>query len=69
MIGSQAVFTRIHCEHLDTESNLCKIYKERFKKNPKCLTIKQAIEIKAVPDNCPYIKDLKNYKGPKWIDD
>jgi uncharacterized protein len=69
MIGDEAIFTRTHCEHLDTKSNLCKVYKNRFEKKPGCLSIEKAIEIRAVPDNCPYVQGLKNYKGPRWIDD
>lgn len=62
------VFSKRHCEFLDVKTNLCTIYKDRFKKNPKCLAIEEAIKIKALPDNCPYVKDLDNYNGPKWID-
>ncbi len=68
MIGDKPIFTRNHCEYLDTNSNLCTVYKDRFQKKPGCLTIDQAIKSNSLPDSCPYIKDIKNYQAPKWID-
>ena len=68
MIGNEAFFTKNHCEFLDTETNLCTVYRDRMKKKPGCLTVKEAIEIKALPNDCPYVERLKNYDGPKWID-
>jgi len=62
--GEINVFTNRHCEFLDENSNLCTIYKDRFEKKPGCLTIEQAIAIRALPNSCPYIKDKKDYKGP-----
>ena len=67
-IGSISVFSRKHCEFLDEETNLCIVYKDRFKKKPGCLTIEEAIDIKAVPNDCPYVKDIQGYDGPKDID-
>lgn len=63
-IGEIEVFTKQHCRFLDEKSKLCTIYKERFKKNPKCLTVEQAIAIRALPRDCPYVQNIKNYKAP-----
>jgi len=60
------LFTKQHCEYLDEETNLCIVYKNRFKKKPQCLTVEQAIQIRALPNDCPYVKNLKNYEGPIW---
>jgi len=63
-IGSLNAFTVKHCEFLNEQTNLCTVYKDRFKMKPGCLTIEQAIEINALPGDCPYVKDKKDYKGP-----
>lgn len=68
IVAGIPVFTRHYCEYLDLNTRLCKIYKNRFKKNKNCLTIEEAISIKALPNDCPYVKDIKDYKGPIWPD-
>jgi len=59
-------FSRRHCEFLDVKTNLCTVYKDRHKKNPNCLTAEEARKIRALPDECPYAKKEKGYKGPIW---
>ncbi|MDK2790646.1 MAG: uncharacterized protein PWP15_1153 [Methanothermococcus sp.] len=56
----------IYCTHLDKETKLCKIYKDRFKKEDECLTVMEAIMVSALPKDCPYVKNLKNYEEPKF---
>ena len=68
VIGNIAVFTRKHCEYLDKKTNLCTIYKDRFKIKPDCLNIEKAIQIRAVPNDCPYVQNLNGYDGPKWVE-
>jgi uncharacterized protein len=58
------ILLQTHCQHLDPETNLCTIYQDRFKLY-NCLTIEQAIINKALPKDCPYVKDIKNYQGPE----
>jgi len=67
IVSGISFFTDCHCRFLDTKTKLCTIYEKRFEVNPKCLSIKEAIRIKAVPDECPYVKDLKDYHGPIWL--
>ena len=50
------------CPHLDKESKLCAVYPDRKKIRPQCLSVDQAIADKILPNNCPYVKDLKGYK-------
>ena len=68
MVSGIPFFSKKHCKFLDTKTKLCTIFKDRFKKNPNCLTIEEAIRIRALPDECPYVKDKKGYRGPIWID-
>lgn len=51
------------CKFLDTKTYLCKIYKNRFKLNPYCLSIKEAIRQKALQKDCLYVKDNETYKS------
>ncbi|AEH07203.1 hypothetical protein [Methanothermococcus okinawensis] len=54
-----------YCKHFDKETKLCKIYKDRFKKEKTCLSMMEAIMAQALPKDCPYVKNIKNYKEPK----
>ena len=57
--------TIVYCEHYNTETKLCNIYYERFKKEKSCLSMIEGILAQAFPKDCPYVKNLKNYKEPK----
>ena len=54
----------IYCEHLDPETKLCKVYKDRFKHG--CLTVMEGILAGVFPKDCPYVRNLKNYEEP-WF--
>jgi hypothetical protein len=32
--------------------------------NPDCLTVEEGIKLGVFPADCPYVKDIKGYKGP-----
>ena len=66
------VFTRRKpCPYLNAKTNLCTIYEQRFKKNPRCLTVPQGIKLGVFPADCPYVRGLPDYlpaeKG--WLDE
>lgn len=63
------VATKDPCEHLDTDTNMCKIYNERHEKHPTCLSVEEGIKQKAMPEDCPYVAGLKDYVGPIYFDD
>jgi len=69
VIGGIPFFSKNHCKFLDTDTNLCTIYNDRYKKNPSCLTAEEALRIKALPNECPYTKKEKGYEGPIWPKD
>lgn len=54
----------VPCKYL-TKSKQCKVYKNRFEKCTGCLTIDKAIKMRALPQQCQYVKDIPNYKGKK----
>ncbi|KKM72325.1 hypothetical protein LCGC14_1421650 [marine sediment metagenome] len=43
------------CEYLSKKTKRCKDYKNRFKINPNCLTVEQALIEGALPLGCPYV--------------
>ena len=49
-------FLTYPCKWLRKRSRRCKIYKKRFKINPKCLTVDQGLKIGSFPKECPYVK-------------
>jgi len=51
------------CKFLDTKTSLCLSYKNRFKLNPYCLTVKEGIKQNAFHKDCLYIKAKKHYRG------
>jgi len=56
----------IYCKHLDVETNRCKIYKDRFRKEKECLSMMEAIMTSALPKDCPYVKNYPSYEEP-WF--
>nr|BDI55204.1 MAG: putative zinc- or iron-chelating domain protein [uncultured archaeon] len=51
------------CKFLDTETLKCLVYKNRFKLNPYCLSIKEAKRQFALQKECLYVRDDESYKG------
>jgi uncharacterized cysteine cluster protein YcgN (CxxCxxCC family) len=45
------------CPFLDTATNLCRVFKDRFWRNPHCLTTQEAMAGGLLPDDCPYVED------------
>ena len=64
VIGTHVIALDEPCDYLDTTTNLCTVYENRFQVNPRCLTIKQGIANRAFPDGCPYVVAIRDYKGP-----
>ena len=62
-IESRIYYTLEYCEHFNPVTRLCKIYQSRFEVCPECITIEEAIRLHALPNDCPYVKDLKDYEG------
>jgi len=50
------------CKFLDTETLKCLVYENRFKLNPYCLSVKEAIRQKAFQKDCLYVKNNESYK-------
>lgn len=55
IVGNLIVITPFPCEFLDTATNLCTVYEERFEKNPYCLNIEQGMNASAFPPDCGYV--------------
>jgi len=58
------------CKFFNIENNKCLVYKNRYKLNPYCLRIKDAIRLNGLPADCLYVKNIKGYKEgmPKSLD-
>ena len=54
------------CRHLDPETHLCTVYERRFEVNPECLSVARGIEMRAFPEECPYVADISGYAGPLY---
>ena len=51
------------CKFLDVKTLQCLGYENRFKLNPYCLPITEAIRQNALQKECLYVKDNEDYKG------
>ena len=48
------------CQFLDTETNLCRIYHQRFELNPECARLSpDVIRTGVLPEDCPYVKKCR----------
>lgn len=52
------------CEYLDTDTNLCRVYEERFKKCNYCgkVTLYTALFDSTLPEDCPYVTTFRRRK-------
>jgi uncharacterized cysteine cluster protein YcgN (CxxCxxCC family) len=50
------VLTAVACRYLDTDACRCRIYPERFKRNPNCISITadNVADLNWLPDTCAY---------------
>lgn len=57
------------CKFLNTKTNLCNVYENRFRRNRTCQTVRNGIKKSCLPSNCVYLKGItkKRYcsKTPK----
>ena len=65
VINAEVFATEIPCRHLDVTTNLCSVYRDRFKVNPLCLPVDEAIRRRVFPADCPYVQDVEGYRPPR----
>jgi hypothetical protein len=53
------------CEFLDSETRLCTIYDRRKELQPDCTSVQKGITMGLLPPDCPFVKDLPNYRPPR----
>jgi uncharacterized cysteine cluster protein YcgN (CxxCxxCC family) len=66
-IGEQVIITDIPCRHLDTETNLCRIYDNRAELEPRCLSAAESAKGFGLPGDCPYVAGISNYQEPHLL--
>jgi len=68
-IGGQVVLTKTACPFLDEKTNLCKVFDKRFEVVEGCLPAETAAQRGMLPEDCPFVQDIPNYKGPRPIEE
>jgi uncharacterized cysteine cluster protein YcgN (CxxCxxCC family) len=63
------LITDVPCEFLDTETNLCTVYPERFAKQPLCSSAEASVAAGALPGDCPYVGGCSDYEEPFLLRD
>jgi uncharacterized cysteine cluster protein YcgN (CxxCxxCC family) len=59
------IFTPFSCRFQGLDG-ACSVYANRHRIcGPTCLTIEQAIVAHCLPDDCPYVRNLPGYWGPR----
>lgn len=56
ILGRTVFITPFPCEFLDTETNTCTVYANRYEKNPNCLPVVDAMRHNAFPADCGYVE-------------
>ncbi len=63
-------YTDVPCEHLDLETRHCQIFSERHQLKPQCMPLTpETLQRGILPQDCPYVANLDNYKAPKLLDE
>ena len=66
--GDRLLLLTSACPYLEVETNRCRVYAERFEKEPLCLPIgPEIIEMGGLPEDCPYVENFPGYRGPKVV--
>ncbi len=66
--GDRLLLLTSACPYLEVETNCCRVYPERFEKEPLCLPIgPEIIEMGGLPEDCPYVENFPGYRGPKVV--
>jgi uncharacterized cysteine cluster protein YcgN (CxxCxxCC family) len=67
--GSRLMLLKSACAFLDTETNLCKCYEDRFANEPLCMPVgAEIIQMGGLPGDCPYVENLPGYRPPLVVD-
>jgi len=64
-IDDDLYYTPFPCRFLDPKTRLCTVYEKRHEINRACISLVNAIEMEILPPDCPYVRDLEGYRGPK----
>ena len=63
-------YTELPCEHLDSESRLCRVYPERDVRRPGCIRLSPEHLAKGfLPADCAYVAGITEYSAPVMPDD
>ena len=65
ILDGEVVYTPFPCPHFDEDTRLCTVYGRRREANPHCLTVEMGIRLGVFPPDCPYVRDIPDYKPPR----
>lgn len=71
IVDGHVLTTRKPCRYLDVKTNLCTVYENRFDRNPRCLSVREGIERRVFPADCPYVRHRPDYRPAEegWLDE
>lgn len=71
--GVNAIVPELHCKHLkrdDMGKSCCSVYDTRLEvAKGWCFPLAEAIQKGLFPDQCPYVREMKDYVGTTVLDD
>lgn len=55
------MYTEEPCMHLDTETNLCKVYERRHEEEPDCMSLTEHLvrTLNWLPEECAYVEYIR----------
>ncbi len=59
--GGEIHYTDEPCEHLDTETKLCKVYDRRHEVEPECISLTEHLvrTLNWLPEDCAYVEYVR----------
>ncbi|MDD3471908.1 MAG: YkgJ family cysteine cluster protein [Syntrophaceae bacterium] len=59
--GGQIIYTKEPCVHLDTKTNLCKVYETRHIVEPDCIALTENLvrSLNWLPPDCAYLEHVR----------
>jgi uncharacterized cysteine cluster protein YcgN (CxxCxxCC family) len=60
--AGEIVYTDEPCEHLDTTTNLCKVYERRHEIDPDCMSLTPTLVriLHWLPEDCAYLEHMRH---------
>ena len=64
IVDDTVIYTDEYCRYLDPQTRTCTVYERRHEVNPECLPLEEAVRMRLLPADCPFVADVPDYVPP-----